>query len=387
MAWRGRWAWGLVGAGVLLGIALVAGIGESHGPVMGLAAVIGWLGTAGVLTGVYVGASIGVGVVMLARIDRVESGVVLREPERLWLASAIGLALMLSVSHAIGWAGGLVHPVGAFGPAVVGLGALGVVVARGAGWLGGGGGGGGDACGFLELRGPRLRVSTLASVVGVVVMVVASCSMPGWLWGSEFGGFDSLSYHLQLPREWLEGGRIVPLEHNVYSYLPSSMEGAFTHLGAMWGLVVEGRAEGGMLAGDGEALVASQLLHAWCAVLAAGLIGRCADRAARMAGLHERACAAARMMAWAVVLVTPWTVVVGSMAYNEMGMLALGAAGMLVAMRVEDEEEEGWWGVRVRRGALAGFFVGAACCCKPTALFMVGPVVGLMLLGDRKSVV
>lgn len=372
------WAWVLVGLGVMLGVALVAGIGEGHGPVVGLVAVMGWLLTAGVLAGVYVGASVGMGVVGMACVERVACGVVLREPERLWLAAALGLALMLTVSHGIGWAGGLVHPVGVFGPVVVGLVGLGVVVWRG---LRGGGVGGGVG---VWLGRPRLRVSTLASVVGVVVMVVASCSMPGWLWGSEFGGFDSLSYHLQLPREWLEGGRIVPLAHNVYSYLPSYMEGAFTHLGAMWGIVMEGGAAGGMLAGDGEALVASQLLHAWCAVLAAGLIGRCADRATRMAGLQERACGAARMMAWAVVLVTPWTVVVGSMAYNEMGMVALGAAGMLVAMRVEDEGEEegGWvggWG-GVRKGALAGMFVGGACCCKPTALFMVGPVVGLMLL-------
>ena len=51
----------------------------------------------------------------------------------------------------------------------------------------------------------------------IAVLLAAACSAPGWLWGTEFGGFDALSYHLQLPKEWLAAGHVAPLEHNVYS--------------------------------------------------------------------------------------------------------------------------------------------------------------------------
>src|SRR5439155_1557247 len=47
---------------------------------------------------------------------------------------------------------------------------------------------------------------------------------PGILWGDEPHGYDVLEYHLQLPREWYELHRIVPLHHNVFSYFPTAME-------------------------------------------------------------------------------------------------------------------------------------------------------------------
>ena len=52
----------------------------------------------------------------------------------------------------------------------------------------------------------------------VAVLLVAACSAPGWLWASEFGGYDALSYHLQLPKEWLHLKKITTLDHNVYSH-------------------------------------------------------------------------------------------------------------------------------------------------------------------------
>lgn len=69
---------------------------------------------------------------------------------------------------------------------------------------------------------------------------------------------------------------------------------------------------------------------------------------------------------------TPWVLVTGSLAYNEMGMVCLMAAGMVAA---GDRGLSGW-----KRGVLAGLLVGVACGCKPTALFLCAPVMGCILI-------
>ncbi len=80
---------------------------------------------------------------------------------------------------------------------------------------------------------PPLLAWTAAPAVAVLLL--AACSAPGWLWSSEFGGYDAMSYHLQLPGEWLALGRIAPLDHNVYSYLPGYVEAAYYHLAVLIG--------------------------------------------------------------------------------------------------------------------------------------------------------
>ncbi len=354
---RSALRWVLVAPACLLGGALLAGIGPNHGPIVGLVAVLSALAEAGPLVLAYALASAGFGLA-IARVVRMSESGSSTDTESRWLSLALGLGIMLTLSHlggcALGWQGAM-GAIATYGPIGAGILAFVVVLSRGA----------------YKRRNesrpprtlPRVRVSTLCSCVGVAVLIVASCSTPGVLWGSEFGGFDALSYHLQLPREWWAQGRIMPLEHNVYSFLPSYVEAAYTHLGSL---------AGGLLAGSGMTLVSCQLMHASMTILAAGLIGRLCHSLATMAGLDERARSAARMTGWAATLVTPWTIVTGSLAYNEMGMIAFGAAAMLVAMRQQ---------VPIgRRAALCAFFVGMACCCKPTAIFMIAPVVGLILL-------
>lgn len=57
-----------------------------------------------------------------------------------------------------------------------------------------------------------------AALALVALYAAAAASAPGGLWSSEFGGFDALSYHLELPKEWIMGGQpIGPVEGNVYS--------------------------------------------------------------------------------------------------------------------------------------------------------------------------
>ncbi len=282
-----------------------------------------------------------------------------------------GLALMLTISHLLGVAG-LLH-----GTVGVGLG-VGVCVVGAA-----------LACeqwaraaragrrGSAQSRGG----AWLAAAPAAAVLIVASCSPPGWLWDSEFGGYDVLSYHLQLPQEWLAVGRLRPLEHNVYSYLPGYFEAAYLHLAAMTGAPrpLGDGTPAGLLAADGWRTLSCQMLHAGLAVCAAWLVARATLAAAdrwMLAGNRTEAprivSAACAGLAGAVVLATPWTVVSGSLAYNEMGVVALTAAAMIAAV------DRGL--SAPRRWLLAGALVGAACGVKPTALLFATPVVGLMLL-------
>jgi len=108
---------------------------------------------------------------------------------------------------------------------------------------------------------------SLAAAVPAAVLLAAAPAAPGWLWASEFDGYDSLSYHLELPAAWAEAGRAAPLTRNVYSFMPNAVEHAFLHVGLLAGEV---RTAG----------TAAQLLHAAMA------IGAAVATAAREAGLE-----------------------------------------------------------------------------------------------------
>lgn len=369
------------GAIVLAAIAAVAlaltvgfaSIGGPAPPATTIAAVIDTLVRAGLPAALYVVAAIGLGG-LLAPVMR-GSG------DRAALQVGLGLALLLSVSHALGCLGLLGGERGRIVATLVV--AVGVALA---------------VSQSLRIRrtaepwnvaAPAIAILALP---GVALLAAAACQPPGWLWRSEFGGFDALSYHLQLPQEWLAVGRIVPLEHNVYSYLPGYVESAFMHLGAMTGAPTSGPGPIGLVAGDGIRLLSCQFLHAWLAVISAWLIARCVHAALRAAStatarpaptMTGSAGASSRptggpsrtpgAIAGVLFLLTPWIIVVGSLAYNEMGVTALGAAAMLVAM------DRGL--SPTRRGAIAGLLVGVACGCKATALLFVAPPVGVLLLG------
>lgn len=184
----------------------------------------------------------------------------------------------------------------------------------------------------------------------VAVLVAAACSAPGWLWASEFGGYDALSYHLQLPNEWLALGRIEAVNHNVYSYLPGYVEAAYYHLAVQMGDTV-------------AAVYACQLLHGGLALLTAAAVARL---------VHRLAGASAAALAAVIVLGTPWVVVVGSLAYNEMAVALLLATGLLV-LRLDT-------GRAWARGVVVGLLAAAACGAKLTSAGFVAAPLGLILL-------
>jgi hypothetical protein len=212
-----------------------------------------------------------------------------------------------------------------------------------------------------------------AGLPALALLLVAASSPPGWLWESEGRGYDALSYHLQVPQEWLAMGRLAPLEHNVYSYLPSYIEAAFYHIAVLMGA---GERPLGMLHGEGYALLAAQWLHAGFAVLGALLIARLVMALISLVdgrdGEATKIAAMAGVLAGALYLSIPWVVVTGSLAYNDLGVVALTAAALTCAL----DRRLG----PAARGALTGVIVGAACGIKPTALLFTGVPVGMALL-------
>lgn len=292
--------------------------------------------------------------------------------------TGVGLALMLGLSHLLGQLG-LVHGVkgmvSAWAPIVVGLALLAQQLA---GWSQRAQAASATPDSpdpfadpaFAPSR-PWLIVDWLGFLTAAAILVVAACSPPGGplglggLWRSEAGGFDALSYHLPIVQEWLANGSLKPLEHNIYSYLPSYVEAAFLQMGVLMGA---GRATGGMLANDGAALLTCQMLHAGFGVVAAWGAFRLV-RAWVPVGSQE---ASAARLAATLTLATPWAVVVGSLAYNELAVAALSAPLLLVAA---DRGLAPW-----RRGLFAGLILGAAASVKPPAFFLLGGPAGALLL-------
>lgn len=237
----------------------------------------------------------------------------------------------------------------------------------------------GLALAIRDLRRPRdqptpiLRYETqtwlpVVSAVPIAALLVALTAPPGMLWSSEARGFDVLSYHLQLPREWLAQGRIEPLHHNSYSWLPSAMESAYLHLGAL----LAWNGQDPFTAGEGVATIASNALHAALTIASAIALSLLVRVIIEREARDDRHASRAPALAFVLLLTIPWVIVTGSLAYNEGAVLLFGCAAMLAC------EAPGL--TAARRGMLAGVFVGIACTAKPTALFMIGAPVGLLLL-------
>lgn len=321
---------------VFAGVLLLRGEGGSW--IARALAVVGTLTEAGWAPCLYLVAGAGYG--------RMARGWIPDAADRWCVELGIGLTVLLTLTHLVGMLGL--------------LGVLSAWVITGIGLV----------LFLLRLReqgvssdGTRATPIHFAIVCGVVLAFVMACSPPGVLWGSEYGGFDALSYHLQLPREWIEQGRIWPSEHSVYSFLPGYIEGAYAHVALMMG--------GGMLAHGARGAMSAQLLSAIMLVLCAGVIGQlgrvCCERL--MPGSDS---AIAGRVSIALTLGTPWLLVVGTLAYNEIAVVLLGSCALIAAMRTDIAA----W----KRAVVCGFIVGGACSCKPTALFLLAPSVGVVLL-------
>lgn len=224
--------------------------------------------------------------------------------EQAALVIGLGVSIHLIIDAWCAWLGVLAwqRPIGASLPLVAGL----------AGLVG--------APRRVVIVPPRLTwLVALALPVGV--LVAAASTAPGWLWQTEFGGYDALTYHLLLPREWLDAGRMATLEHNVYSALPSFMEASFMQVLAF--------APDAKLAGTW-----AQWLHAVIALAAALACAGAARAVARDAGASIEAITASGWLAAIALLSTPWIIATGSLAYTELPVvMAMALVVMLVVDR------------------------------------------------------
>lgn len=202
----------------------------------------------------------------------------------------------------------------------------------------------------------------LAAAPFAAFAVTGVSIMPGYLWKPfDPHPYDVMAYHLQIPREWYEAGRISPLGHNVYCFFPFHME--MHYLLAM-------HLRGGPWAGMYLAQWMS-LAHMTLAVAAVYGLARSAVGADPAAPARGRAAAVAAAVLAASV---PWLAMLGCVAYVEGGLLlyaTLALAWMLHALR----------GGRRRCFAVAGLMAGLACGTKYTAVPMVLALVPLAVAG------
>ena len=195
----------------------------------------------------------------------------------------------------------------------------------------------------------------LAAAIPIGTMILAAASVPGWLWETEFGGYDALSYHLQLPREWWLAGAIIETPHNAYGYLPNGVEAAFLHLNT--------------LVGDPAAAARSCQLLAVLLVLGAAFAT--GELATTLAGDDDLAGPIARRLGFVALLATPWVVVVGSLAYDEPAVLMLGATAFTVLFAERAPTSESKLGISL------GVLLGGAVLAKASSGVLLVPPVAL----------
>jgi hypothetical protein len=199
----------------------------------------------------------------------------------------------------------------------------------------------------------------LLAVPFVSVMTAGSMLPPYLLWSpDEPHGYDVVEYHLQIPREWYEAGRIIPLHHNVFSFFPFNVE--MHYLLAM-------HLRGGPWAG----MYLATMMHG--AMILLSVLAACGF-ALRLARNTPQAATAPVLTALAM-LTTPWLPQLGAIAYDEGGFLLFSTLAIgWSALALRDPER------RIARFTLAGVMAGFACGVKLTAVPEVLVAIGLISL-------
>ncbi len=177
--------------------------------------------------------------------------------------------------------------------------------------------------------------------------------------------YDVLEYHLQLPREYFDLGRIRFLPHNAFSGFPQGMEMLST-----LAFVLAGNPHGSPLALSHGVWIAKLLNFAFLPILllAIALIVR------RLAGERSPGALTAGLVAAGLALACMRTLSLPMVLYVELGLGAYALGALLALAGAWEEYEAGRWVV------LAGLLAGAAASCKYTGLLFVGAPVVLLLL-------
>lgn len=225
--------------------------------------------------------------------------------------------------------------------------------------------------GAAEQSNGRRRIHPLWLIVlpFLLLGVLVTTNAPGFIWKEEGYGYDVLEYHLQVPKEYYQAGRISYLPHNVYGSFPSVVEMLY-----LLNMV--------LLEDDVDTGTSANLIHfsfALLTVYAAWVLGSLWSRRAGV-------------VSGVTMATTGWLVYLSGLAYVENGMLFFGLAATAVLLRSSrDAPDEAAPGdsLRTRRGqmALAGLFAGFACGCKYTAVPMIaGPLLVATFLLPKQTI-
>ena len=217
---------------------------------------------------------------------------------------------------------------------------------------------------FLKDKARRGDWLFLLAAVPTAMLLIAATFPPGSLWmRTESNGYDALEYHLELPREYADANSTAPVHHNMYSFFPSNVEMLYLLLMQLAKGVMQGDRATGYVWGAFPA----QLFHALLILLTAAAL------ALMPAGPRDKPWlfTTGRAIAVLVFLGIPWTIITGSLAYNEAGMLFFGTLALGQAVS----------GTYSRAaGILIGLLLGLAVGCKMTAgVFFALPVSGILL--------
>ncbi len=282
------------------------------------------------------------------RLDRLEVAV---------FSIATGLALWSLLTLAVGLAGGLRGP---WLPAAA-LGVLGAwTVWR---WQRGRGGrpsqhrlpsradpAGESNADRADARGipPWLERHGLWLGLPFLLLILGGAMLPPW-------DFDVREYHLQVPKEWYQAGRIGFLPHNVYGNMPLGAE-MHALLGMLW---MPGRFSWWWGALAGKTVIASFAPLTALGLLAAG---------------RRFATPGAGVVAALVYLSIPWVVHVSQAGLIE-GAVACYSFLAVYAFAIWAGERDAAQDACGRRLLLAGFLAGAAAACKyPAVLLVIAPL-------------
>lgn len=197
----------------------------------------------------------------------------------------------------------------------------------------------------------------LSAAPASAVLIAAPAVLPGVLWGDEPHGYDVLSYHLQIPREWFEAGRVITLSNNVFSFFPLSME-----LHALLAMHLRG--------GPWAGMYVAQYMHAMTIPLTA---------IAAYGAVRPAFGSTAATIAAVLALATPWMPMVGTVMYNE-GLLGLFATlAFAWATRAGDADAPDRNADARRAILIVGVMAGLAYGAKMTALAVVFAPVAFMI--------
>lgn len=284
--------------------------------------------------------------------------------QQVCIATAVGLGLLALIALALGAAGVLTPPTAwllvtlgcAFGLVRVYAAQRNVRCRRAAP----------SAPGAGESARLAALVLLLPLAVPLAIAVFGACLPPGVLWNAEARGYDVLEYHLQVPREYFDAGRIHFLSHNVYASFPQQVETLYLLLMYLAGTPL-------------AAAIPAQLLH-----LTLGILAVAALAAWSPGGWARRIVVLAAASA-------PWLAYLGCLAYVELGMLFFGAvaAGLVldvvrgdrdspeptVQQEVDRSRKPAHWGICLAAGVCAGLAGG----CKYIALALVAAPLAVLL--------